>query len=879
MTVEKKIPVFKIESRIFTKSLALIVAILLPVTALFQFMKYQGDATEKVLESERRNLEYSTRINRTASSACLASGYLTIYLLMNNEKARVNWLKMRQTLIDETQGLDAFSKTTDDVKRNKLVRALVEKTYAAISDWSGIKPASSTNDFREISHSMRSIRFYFLRVFQLSNVFQTMEADDHGRLIAAIEKVKGERESFTLWLNIALFVIFALSLGLVFLFSREITDRLKLVVENASRLPQREKLHQKVSGSDEIAYLDNTLHQAAEKLEQSAQFRKNLLEMVAHDMCSPLSAVNLSLAILQRGDEDSVSEKTANRFGEAGKRIEQLVLKANNLLSIERLCANSPDLAFSNEEINTKKSNSEELQPESQEDAPQDENITELSRLIRVEFRTAAGLGSDAAKRFRPQIFKKGLILVLVPFLFSAGMIYWAGFLNQKAAQYLNEEMKQTEIAFTISTMLKSSVAKMVINGCYQMYGDQENKDLQPFINKTSENVQQKLLDLTRSDLWMVDELQKLSALEQKEQEKLSQFKPVVTDVRSLPAPNFAGPGRSLIIFSMKKMEKIQKMINHQMDNLATIRQDEAKAGKDLDNCLQAGIAGCFIIALILLFAFDNDISRRLKVLTANAERLPLRKKLNEFVKGRDEIWYLDFVLHDVAEILESTWQQRKVMMEVLAGDLRKPLRETEEILGHVPEKESQNFDDVRKRHFNFAKANVDRVLSLVDALLTIENLEQGKIELVKCEFPARDAAQEAITSLTALAQDRKVSLANDCDDLQLSADKGRVIQVLVNFLGNAINHSPPDTTVRIDTSRTPSGVRFDVIDSGPGLSLEMRSKVFERFFQTADSKTKGKGYGLGLAICKMIAEAHGGSVGCDAASTGGCSFYAIFPN
>ncbi len=281
----------------------------------------------------------------------------------------------------------------------------------------------------------------------------------------------------------------------------------------------------------------------------------------------------------------------------------------------------------------------------------------------------------------------------------------------------------------------------------------------------------------------------------------------------------------------------------------------------------------------MLVCAFDSDISRRLKVLTANAEILPLRKPLKDTVKGRDEIWYLDFVLHDVAEILDATWQQRKLMMEVLAADLRKPLQDTKEILKSVPQEEVNRYEEVRRRHFTFATNNVDRVLSLVEALLTIENLEQGKIELVKSTFAAKQAAHEAIGSLTALAQDRKVLLVNDCSDIPVTADKGRVIQVLVNFLGNAINHSPADTTVRIDTSQTPRGVRFDVIDSGPGLSREMRSKVFERFFQTPDSKTKGKGYGLGLAICRMIAEAHEGSVGCDEAATGGCSFYAVFPN
>lgn len=424
-----------------------------------------------------------------------------------------------------------------------------------------------------------------------------------------------------------------------------------------------------------------------------------------------------------------------------------------------------------------------------------------------------------------------------------------------------------------------SMVAHMAVVGNYQMYGDEKTGDLQIPVTEMSGKFARELIALVGDDPQAVGDVNDLIELDRRESVRLEKEKPVVTDYRSLPTPAFAVPGKAIMVYSIKKMEKIQQITDRQIEKMADTRRKEKELQIQLGTCLQAGVSGSLLIALILVCAFDSDIAKRLKVLTANAELLALRKPLKETVKGRDEIWYLDFVLHDVAEILDATWQQRKLMMEVLAADLRKPLNETKESLKMVPEAEVSGFDEVRKRHFNLATGNIDRVLSLVEALLNIENLEQGKIELVKSQFAAREAAQEAIASLTALAQARKVSLVNDCCDLQVIADKGRVIQVIVNFLGNAINHSPANTTVRIDTSQTPRGVRFDVIDSGPGLNREMRSKVFERFFQTADSKTKGKGYGLGLAICRMIAEAHEGTVGCDEAATGGCSFYAVFPN
>ncbi len=110
----------------------------------------------------------------------------------------------------------------------------------------------------------------------MHNVFHNLEKEEQARLVEAIEQGKKERVAFNQILNIALLALFIAAVALVFQFSKEITDRLKIVIENASRLPQKERLNDAVQGTDEIAYLDSVLHQAADKLEQSALFRKKL---------------------------------------------------------------------------------------------------------------------------------------------------------------------------------------------------------------------------------------------------------------------------------------------------------------------------------------------------------------------------------------------------------------------------------------------------------------------------------------------------------------------------------------------------------------------------------------------------------------------------
>ena len=186
MTEKTKKPVFKIESRIFTKSLILLSVILLPVAGLFQYMNQEGDATEKTLNAERDHLEYSTRINRVGSSTALASAYMLIHVLMNNDRANTNWLKKRQAALEETRGLEAFAKRTSDFRKSKVVNQLVQATYQAIDYWSHIKPAESTNDFREIANQLKSVREYFKFVYKLQDFFHNIEIDEQIRLVEAI---------------------------------------------------------------------------------------------------------------------------------------------------------------------------------------------------------------------------------------------------------------------------------------------------------------------------------------------------------------------------------------------------------------------------------------------------------------------------------------------------------------------------------------------------------------------------------------------------------------------------------------------------------------------------------------------------------------------
>jgi Osmosensitive K+ channel histidine kinase len=86
-------------------------------------------------------------------------------------------------------------------------------------------------------------------------------------------------------------------------------------------------------------------------------------------------------------------------------------------------------------------------------------------------------------------------------------------------------------------------------------------------------------------------------------------------------------------------------------------------------------------------------------------------------------------------------------------------------------------------------------------------------------------------------------------------------VQVLVNFLGNAIKSSPEGSRINVDAERTQDAIEIRVTDSGPGVPEQFRETIFEPFEQVPGAKSR-EGTGFGLAGCKLIADAHGAGIG-----------------
>jgi PAS domain S-box-containing protein len=175
------------------------------------------------------------------------------------------------------------------------------------------------------------------------------------------------------------------------------------------------------------------------------------------------------------------------------------------------------------------------------------------------------------------------------------------------------------------------------------------------------------------------------------------------------------------------------------------------------------------------------------------------------------------------------------------------------------------------------ARANLDRLISLVNALLSFEKMQAGALTL-ECDCTTTGKiVDQAVESLQDLAIKEGVTLTKFCQPVEIFADEEKLVQVVVNFLSNAIKFSPVGSMVTVGVREEDDWVEFYVKDQGPGIAEGDQRSVFEAFFQTAQGRKK-HGTGLGLSISKAIIEAHGGTIGLDSKLGGGAEFYFRVP-
>lgn len=242
----------------------------------------------------------------------------------------------------------------------------------------------------------------------------------------------------------------------------------------------------------------------------------------------------------------------------------------------------------------------------------------------------------------------------------------------------------------------------------------------------------------------------------------------------------------------------------------------------------------------------------------------------------------IDRSIFCVANNITDRKQMERLKQEfysMVTHDLRTPLGSVYGILTLVCAKAFGPLAEEVEVKLKTAQVNIQRLVTLINDLLDLDKLEAGKMPLEKDDVDSGDILDRSIMALETYAQQQEIKLEKLPGSTLIYADGDRLIQVLVNLISNAVKFSPKGSTVTISTAEFPEWVEFMVQDRGRGIPAAYKTAIFERFQQVeaADAR-RNVGTGLGLSVCKMIIENHGGTIGVHSEEGKGSTFWFRIP-
>ena len=226
--------------------------------------------------------------------------------------------------------------------------------------------------------------------------------------------------------------------------------------------------------------------------------------------------------------------------------------------------------------------------------------------------------------------------------------------------------------------------------------------------------------------------------------------------------------------------------------------------------------------------------------------------------------------------------QLKSSFLSAVSHELRTPLTSIHAYLDSLRDDLSDRTGvEAPLRFVGILEEEARRLNDLIDSVLSFSHLERGSNPVEFKALDAREAVGIAARALRPLAEAKKVSLQTEVPDaeIRIEADLDLLKQLLLHLGGNAIKFTAPGGQVKVAAMADGDGLVLSVSDSGIGIPENQLDRVFERFYQVDQSLVRRfGGTGLGLALCKSIAEVHGGSITVESAVGEGSTFTVRLP-
>ena len=288
-------------------------------------------------------------------------------------------------------------------------------------------------------------------------------------------------------------------------------------------------------------------------------------------------------------------------------------------------------------------------------------------------------------------------------------------------------------------------------------------------------------------------------------------------------------------------------------------------------------VAGGFVVGTILAeralrpIARVNEAARNIIRTGRIEERIPAGNARGEL---REMVIHFNRMLSRVERLVQGI----KETVETVAHDLRTPLTRIRGTAELALQQATENDRSALRDALASTVEETDEVLRMLNTLMDITEAESGVLKLQPSQLSIAQLLEEVRDLYDFVAEDAGVRLSvARAEDITIVGDPVRLRQVVANLVDNAIKYTPAGGEVTLTSAAQEGGVEIRVTDTGVGIDVEERERVWDRLYRGAPGQ-ENRGMGLGLSLVKAIVEAHGGEVALESEPGQGSTFAVHLP-
>jgi two-component system sensor histidine kinase BaeS len=295
------------------------------------------------------------------------------------------------------------------------------------------------------------------------------------------------------------------------------------------------------------------------------------------------------------------------------------------------------------------------------------------------------------------------------------------------------------------------------------------------------------------------------------------------------------------------------------------------------NEALMYAALAAMIAAMLLSFLFSRHVIAPVQAMSIATQRIADGRYDERVpVNGADELAQLALYFNQMAEKLNQVESMRRRLIGDVSHELRTPLTaikgSMEGLMDGVLPANDETFQQIH--------SEADRLNRLVDDLQELSRVEAHAYELDIRSLDVSSLMKTVTKRLAPQAESKHILLDLDLNPgpPHVLADEDRIVQVLTNLTGNALQYTPERGKITISAKRINNEIQFSVHDTGIGIPPEHLSHIFDRFYRVDKSRSRqaGGGSGIGLTIARALVEVHGGRIWAESEGEGQGSTFAF---